>query len=84
MNENNKNEIIADEIVDCVGLYCPVPIFETRKKMDSMGKGQILKMMADDPGSKPDMESWARTTGNQLLRVEKEDGVFTFYIEKTE
>lgn len=84
MDENNKNEITADEIVDCIGLYCPVPIFETRKKMNSMGKGQVLKMMADDPGSKSDMESWARTTGNRLLKVEEEDGVFTFYIEKTE
>lgn len=84
MDKNNKNEIIVDEIVDCVGLYCPVPIFETRKKINSMEKGQILKMIADDPGSKPDMESWARTTGNQLLKVEEEGGVFTFYIEKTE
>ena len=47
-----------DDILDCVGLYCPVPIFETRKKMDILKKGQVLKMMADDPGSKPDMESW--------------------------
>ena len=81
MNEE-KNRF--DDIVDCVGLYCPVPIFETRKKMNSMERGQILKMMADDPGSKPDMESWARTTGNELIKVEEEDGVFTFYIKKTE
>ncbi len=71
-----------DDILDCVGLYCPVPIFETRKKMDVLEKGQILKMMADDPGSKPDMESWAKSTGNELLKVEEEDGVFTFYIKK--
>jgi len=80
----DENKITADEILDCVGLYCPVPIFETRKKINSMKKGQILKMMADDPGSKPDIESWARTTGNQLLQTEEEDGLFTFYIEKTE
>jgi len=73
-----------DDILDCVGLYCPVPIFETRKKMDVLEKGQVLKMMADDPGSKPDMESWAKSTGNELLKVEEEDGVFTFYIKKKE
>ncbi len=72
-----------DDILDCVGLYCPVPIFETRKKIDSMEEGQVLRMTADDPGSKPDMESWARSTGNELLKVEEEDGVFTFYIKKT-
>jgi TusA-related sulfurtransferase len=73
-----------DDILDCVGLYCPVPIFETRKKMDVLEKGQILKMMADDPGSKPDMESWAKSTGNDLLKVDEEDGIFTFYIKKKE
>ena len=52
--------------------------------MDSMEDGQVLKMMADDPGSKPDMEGWSRTTGNELLKVEEEDGIFTFYIKKTE
>ena len=83
MNDKDK-EIKADIVLDCVGLYCPVPIFETRKKINSMEKGQILKLMADDPGSKPDMEGWARTTGNELLNVEEEDGVYTFYIKKTE
>jgi tRNA 2-thiouridine synthesizing protein A len=72
-----------DDTLDCVGLYCPVPIFETRKKIDSMEEGQVLKMTADDPGSKPDIESWARSTGNELLKVEEDDGVFTFYIRKT-
>ena len=73
-----------DDILDCVGLYCPVPIFETRKKMDVLKKGQILKMMADDPGSKPDMESWAKQTKNELLNVVEEDGIFTFYLKKKE
>jgi TusA-related sulfurtransferase len=73
-----------DNILDCVGLYCPVPIFETRKKMDDLENGQVLKMMADDPGSKPDMESWAKSTGNELLKVDEEDGIFTFYIKKKE
>ncbi len=85
MNDKDKNkEMKSDEVLDCVGLYCPVPIFEARKKINEMEKGQILKMMADDPGSKPDMESWARSTGNKLLKVDKEDEVFTFYIKKTE
>jgi len=85
MNDKDKDkEIKPDIVLDCVGLYCPVPIFETRKKINSMEKGQILKLLADDPGSKPDMEGWARTTGNELLNVEEEDGVYTFYIKKTE
>jgi TusA-related sulfurtransferase len=83
-NDKKENEKNFDEFLDCVGLYCPVPIFETRKKINSMGKGQILKMTADDPGSEPDIKSWAKMTGNELVKVEKNDNVFTFYIRKTE
>jgi len=86
MGKSSKkvNKIIADKDLDCIGLYCPVPIYETRKKIDSMKKGQILKMTADDPGSEPDIRSWARMTGNKLLKIEKDKDRFIFYIEKTE
>ena len=85
MNDNKEeNEKNFDEYLDCIGLYCPVPVFETRKKITSMKNGQILKMTADDPGSEPDIKSWARMTGNELLKIEKNDNVFTFYIKKTE
>ncbi len=82
--ENNSNDIKVDETLDCVGLYCPVPIFEARKKINTMENGQVLKMLADDPGSEPDMEGWAKTTGNEILKIEKDDKIFTFYIKKTE
>jgi TusA-related sulfurtransferase len=65
-----KVNITADKDLDCTGLYCPAPIYETRKKIDSMKKGQILKMTADDPGSEHDIESWARMTGNKLLKID--------------
>jgi len=86
MGKSSKkvNKIIADKDLDCIGLYCPVPIYETRKKIDSMKKGQILKMTADDPGSEPDIKSWARMTGNKLLKIEEDKDRFIFYIEKTE
>ena len=86
MGKSSKkvNKITVDKNLDCIGLYCPVPIYETRKKIDSMKKGQILKMTADDPGSEPDIKSWARMTGNKLLKIEKDKDRFIFYIEKTE
>lgn len=84
MSNNSKKEDEAgfDSSLDCTGLYCPAPIYEARKKIDSMEKGQILKMTADDPGSEPDIKSWARMTGNKLLKVEKNNNIFTFYIKK--
>ncbi len=83
-NNNKENKITADQDLDCIGLYCPVPIFETKKKIDSMKKGEILKLTADDPGSEPDIISWTRTTGNKLLKIKKDKDIFTFYIKKTE
>ncbi len=77
------NEIKTDQDLDCVGLYCPVPIFEARKKINTMQDGQVLKMIADDPGSEADIKSWSKTTGNKLLKVDREGDVFIFYIKKT-
>jgi len=84
MDNKEKNEINFDDYLDCIGLYCPVPVYETRKKIDSMKKGQILKMTADDPGSVPDIKSWAKMTGNKLVKIEKKNKIFTFYIRKTD
>jgi tRNA 2-thiouridine synthesizing protein A len=44
--------------------------------------GQVLKMIATDPGAPPDMEAWSRQTGNELLRSMQEDGKFIFYLKK--
>ena len=75
--------ITADEHLDCTGLYCPAPILETRKKMDSIKKGQVLEITADDPASEEDIKSWAKTTGNELLKTIKDNDRFIFYIRKT-
>ncbi len=72
-----------DQYLDCTGLYCPVPIYETRKKVDSMKKGQVLKMEADDPGAEADIKSWAKSTGNNLLKIKKGSDKMVFYIEKS-
>ncbi len=85
MSEKCKKETEEnfDEYIDCTGLYCPAPIYETRKKIDTMEKGHILKITADDPGSGPDIRSWARMTGNELVKAVKNNNIFTFYIRKT-
>jgi TusA-related sulfurtransferase len=83
MTIKNENAILADEFLDCTGLYCPTPIFETRKKIDSIKQGQILELTADDPASEEDIKSWAKTTGNKLLKIEKNKDKFIFFIRKT-
>lgn len=75
--------ITTDQELDCSGLACPMPIIKTRKAIDGMQVGQVLKMTATDPGSTADMEAWTKKTGHELLSAERADGTFVFYIKKT-
>ena len=71
-----------DAEVDCVGLYCPMPIAKTKETIDEINIGEILKLEADDPAAEEDIKAWAKRTGHEIVKFEK-DGVFlTFYVKK--
>lgn len=72
-----------DRQIDCTGLFCPMPIVKTREAMTRLAVGQVLVMLSDDPASDPDMRSWARTTGHDLLEVGRDGAVYRFVIRKT-
>jgi tRNA 2-thiouridine synthesizing protein A len=72
----------ADETIDCVGLYCPMPIVHTAKKIKEMKDGQILEVLADDQGIKEDMPNWCKTTGNECIAVEEDNGIYHAYVKK--
>ncbi|MFH1328489.1 MAG: sulfurtransferase TusA family protein [Candidatus Bathyarchaeota archaeon] len=72
-----------DHTVDCIGLYCPIPILKTREALDKMEVGQILELVSDDPAAEEDMKYFARTTGHELLESEKIEGGIRFLIKKT-
>jgi tRNA 2-thiouridine synthesizing protein A len=74
--------IASDLELNCEGLNCPLPILKTKKAIDSLQSGQVLKMIATDPGSVNDMASWAKRTGNDLVEHTEEGGKHTFYIKK--
>jgi len=78
-----QSEIIPDRTVDCIGLFCPVPIFNTTEAINSMKQGDILLVMTDDPASTQDIPRWAKRTGHRLLKIEKQDDHFRFLIQKT-
>jgi len=75
-------DMIADAELDCVGLYCPLPIAQTREKIDGIDVGQILKVTADDPAAAEDIPRWAKRTGHEILKHEKAGVLLTFYIKK--
>ena len=74
----------ADVTVDCLGKLCPIPVIETSKAMRKMEPGQTLLLIADDPGSDPDMHAWTEETGNPLLRVDQEGKVYKFWIRRAD
>ena len=74
--------IKEDQVLDCSGMLCPLPVVKTSKAIKQLEPGQILKMIATDPGAPPDMEAWARQTGNELLRSMEEGGKFVFFFQK--
>ena len=76
-------DIKVDQVLDAKGLSCPLPILKTKKAIEVLTKDQVLKVETTDPGSKNDMASWAKRTGNEVLKVEEGSGTFTFYIKKS-
>jgi tRNA 2-thiouridine synthesizing protein A len=75
--------LVADRKLDCVGLFCPMPILKTRDALKAMTVGQVLEMTSDDPASEADMKSWTARTGHALLEIEKNGAVFRFVVRKT-
>ncbi len=68
--------------IDCIGLFCPLPIVKSQEAIREMAVGEVLQMLSDDPSSEPDMKSWARRTGHELLEVTKNGGVYRFLVRK--
>jgi tRNA 2-thiouridine synthesizing protein A len=77
-----NSDIIPDAEVDCIGLYCPIPIATTKEEIDKIKVGQVLKVIADDPAAEEDIKRWAKRTGHEILKFEKEGTILTFYIKK--
>ncbi len=76
-------DITANQVLDASGLACPMPIIKTKKAVDAMKVGEILKLIATDPGSVSDVAAWTGKTGHELLGHEEAEGKHVFYIKKT-
>jgi TusA-related sulfurtransferase len=72
----------ADKELDCLGLYCPEPIFRTRMALDNMDKGEILKVTADDPAAEEDLKRLSERLGHEVLEIVKNDDQVTLFIKK--
>jgi len=68
--------------LDVKGLSCPLPIVKTSKAVKDMAGGELIEVLATDPGSVQDFSAWCRSTGNELVEQSRENGVFRYVIRK--
>lgn len=68
--------------LDTCGLNCPLPILKAKKSLTTMTSGQVLKVLATDPGAQRDFEAFARQTGNELLAQETEGDRFLIWMKR--
>jgi tRNA 2-thiouridine synthesizing protein A len=71
-----------DKELDARGLNCPLPILRAKKALGEMTSGQVLRILATDPGAVKDFQAFAKQTGNDLLSHSEADKEFTFFMKK--
>jgi tRNA 2-thiouridine synthesizing protein A len=77
-----EQTVSIDREVDARGLNCPLPILRTKKALNDMKSGQVLRILATDPTALRDFQAFAKQTGNELLQHVEQDGVFTFLLRR--
>ena len=75
-------EITPAFSLDCIGVFCPEPLFQTREQIDKLEIGDVLEVFADDPASKEDLTRFCKRTGHELLKIEEKNDEFQFFIRK--
>ncbi len=72
-----------DQVLDCSGMLCPMPVIKARIAMKKLDPGKVLQVIATDPGSMPDFHAFAQETGYSLLSAEEGGGKFTFLLQRS-
>jgi TusA-related sulfurtransferase len=71
-----------DRKLDCLGLYCPEPVFRTRMELDELKRGEILEVLADDPAAEEDIKSLVKHLEQEIVSISKEGNVIRILIRK--
>ncbi len=75
-------DLTPDAELDCVGLFCPMPIARTKEEIENIEIGQLLKVEADDPAAEEDIARWAKRAGHEMVKLEKSGNLITFWIRR--
>jgi tRNA 2-thiouridine synthesizing protein A len=71
-----------DRTLDCLGLYCPEPVFKTRLELDEMKVGETLEVLADDPAAESDIKSLVKNLGQEMVDITKKGDAVQIIIKK--
>ncbi len=82
MSHEAEPDIHCDAELDAAGLACPMPLLKAKLELNRLASGQVLKVLATDPGSQRDFRSFARLAGHVLLREDAQAGVFRYWLRK--
>ena len=78
-NDNNRT---ITETLDMTGYFCPEPVIRVNEAISGIAVGEVLELLADDPSSEPDINSWTKRTGHELVSIEKNGSVFSFLVRR--
>ncbi|HYZ93714.1 MAG TPA: sulfurtransferase TusA family protein [Actinomycetota bacterium] len=74
--------VTAKATLDAKGLSCPLPVVKARLEMEKLDSGDVLAVLATDPGSVADFDNWTKMSGHELLSSDESDGVYSYLIRK--
>jgi TusA-related sulfurtransferase len=75
-------KIKPNKTLDCLGLYCPEPVFKTRIELDELNVGEVLEVIADDPAAEEDIRSLVKNLGQELVEVKKDGNTVHLLVKK--
>lgn len=79
---NLSEQVKPNRKLDCLGLYCPEPVFRVRMELDNMKVGEVLEVLADDPAAEEDIKSLVKRLEQQFITFDKEGSTLRFVIKK--
>lgn len=82
MIDQGAQDMACDAEVDAVGLDCPMPLLKAKLELNRLASGQVLRVIATDPGSQRDFRSFAQLAGHQLLHEDVEEGRYRYWLRK--
>lgn len=77
-----SEDIKVDKVMDLKGMPCPMPIVKISKGIKDVEVGQVIEAITTDPGALADFPAWAKTSGNEILKTDQQEGLIKFYIER--